>query len=60
MQDLDLLAAQLNELGAEIRPPARTVIVADDDNSDDDDEEEEVEVINRDGTLLASEPARPL
>ena len=59
IQDLDLLAAQLNELGAEIRPPARTVIVADDDNSDEE-EEDEVEVINRDGTLLASEPARPL
>jgi hypothetical protein len=53
------LAAQLNELGAEIRPPARTVLVPD-DNSDDEEEEEEEVVINRDGTLLASEPARPL
>ena len=62
LQDLDALAKQLNELGAEIRPPARTVIVEDDeDKSDDDDEDEGVqEVINRDGTLLASEPARPL
>lgn len=58
-QDLDLLAAQLNELGAEIRPPARTVLVPD-DNSDEEEEEEEEVVINRDGTLLASEPARPL
>ncbi|KAL4220126.1 hypothetical protein ACF0H5_020537 [Mactra antiquata] len=57
-EDLDVLAAQLNELGAEIRAPARTVVVPDDADSDDD--EEEVEVINRDGTLLASEPARPL
>ncbi|XP_053404499.1 mitogen-activated protein kinase kinase kinase kinase 4-like isoform X2 [Mercenaria mercenaria] len=58
-EDLDLLAAQLNELGAEIRPPARTVLVPD-DNSDEEEEEEEEVVINRDGTLLASEPARPL
>ena len=52
----------MNELGAEIRPPARTVVVADDEGSDDDDEDEEEEVgaHNRDGTLPASEPARPL
>lgn len=56
-----MLAAQLNELGAEIRPPARTVIVPDDNSDDDDDDDDGVEeVINRDGTLLASEPARPL
>ncbi|XP_052783625.1 misshapen-like kinase 1 isoform X2 [Mya arenaria] len=61
-EDLDLLAAQLNELGAEIRPPARTVVVADDEASDDEDEEEDDEVgaLNRDGTLPASEPPRPL
>lgn len=61
-EDLDALAKQLNELGAEIRPPARTVIVEDDEDKSDDDEEDEgvQEVINRDGTLLASEPARPL
>ena len=35
------------------------MIVEDDDDKSDDDEEVE-EVINRDGTMLASEPARPL
>ncbi|KAL3847804.1 hypothetical protein ACJMK2_018698 [Sinanodonta woodiana] len=60
-EDLDALAAQLSELGAEIRPPARTIIVEEDDQSDEDEDEGgEEEVINRDGTLLASEPARPL
>lgn len=60
-EDLEVLAAQLSELGAEIRPPARTVVVADDDEEEDEEEEEgEVEVTNRDGTMLASEPARPL
>ena len=54
-QDLDVLAAHLNELGADDK--ATTTVIIEDDKSD---EEEEEEVVNRDGTLLASEPARPL
>lgn len=55
LQDLDVLAAHLNELGADDK--ATTTVIIEDDKSD---EEEEEEVVNRDGTLLASEPARPL
>ena len=54
-EDLDVLAAHLNELGADDK--ATTTVIIEDDKSD---EEEEEEVVNRDGTLLASEPARPL
>ncbi|CAC5411946.1 TRAF2 and NCK-interacting protein kinase,Mitogen-activated protein kinase kinase kinase kinase 5,Germinal center kinase 1,Serine/threonine-protein kinase svkA,Serine/threonine-protein kinase mig-15,Mitogen-activated protein kinase kinase kinase kinase 4,Serine/threonine-protein kinase hippo,Serine/threonine-protein kinase pakB,Serine/threonine-protein kinase dst2,Serine/threonine-protein kinase 4 homolog B,STE20-like serine/threonine-protein kinase,Serine/threonine-protein kinase 10,Serine/threonine-protei len=53
-EDLDVLAAHLNELGADDKPT--TTVLIEDDRSDD----EEEEVVNRDGTLLASEPARPL
>ncbi|CAG2221253.1 unnamed protein product [Mytilus edulis] len=53
-EDLDVLAAHLNELGAADKPT--TTVLIEDDRSDD----EEEEVVNRDGTLLASEPARPL
>ena len=62
-QDLDVLAAHLNQLGAEIRPPARTVLLAEDISSDEDEEDEDEEEVgagDRDGTLPASEPARPL
>lgn len=54
-EDLDVIAAQLSELGGEDKKT--TTVLIEDDKSDDDDEEE---VINRDGTLLASDPARPL
>ncbi|XP_033760078.1 misshapen-like kinase 1 isoform X4 [Pecten maximus] len=56
--DLDALAAQLNELGGAEERRAQKVIVVDDD--DDEEEEEEDNTVNRDGTLLASEPARPM
>ncbi|XP_052217159.1 mitogen-activated protein kinase kinase kinase kinase 4-like isoform X4 [Dreissena polymorpha] len=62
-EDLDVLAAHLNQLGAEIRPPARTVVLAEDISSDEDEEDEDEEEVgagDRDGTLPASEPARPL
>ncbi|XP_041349834.1 misshapen-like kinase 1 isoform X2 [Gigantopelta aegis] len=55
-EDLERLAAHLTKMGAEERQ-ARTVIM-EDENSDDDDEDDDE--INRDGTLPASEPARPL
>ncbi|XP_076435279.1 mitogen-activated protein kinase kinase kinase kinase 4-like isoform X2 [Babylonia areolata] len=55
--DLDRLAAHLHRMGAEERE-AKAVIVEDDDEDEDEDEEDEEE-IHRDGTLPASEPARP-
>ncbi|KAL5004023.1 hypothetical protein ScPMuIL_017479 [Solemya velum] len=57
-EDLDVLAAQLNQLGLE--EPRPRVIILDDDDKSDEDEEPEPETSARDGTLLASEPARPL
>lgn len=48
IKELDVLAAQLNSLGADSRPPVE------DDDSDDD------VAPAPDGTLLASAPARPL
>ena len=45
-------------MGAEERE-AKVRIVEDDDEDDDEDEDDEEE-IHRDGTLPASEPARPL
>ncbi|KAJ8310865.1 hypothetical protein KUTeg_012730 [Tegillarca granosa] len=56
-QLIDVLAAQLNELGADEGQPTTVVV---EDKSDDDEEEIEEGALNRDGTLLASEPARPL
>ncbi|XP_046334545.1 misshapen-like kinase 1 isoform X2 [Haliotis rufescens] len=56
-EDLERLAAHLSKMGAEERQ-ARTVIVEDD--ASDEDEDDEDDDINRDGTLPASEPARPL
>ena len=50
------MAAHLTKMGAEERQ-ARTVIMEDENSDDEDDEDDE---INRDGTLPASEPARPL
>ncbi|XP_050395697.1 misshapen-like kinase 1 isoform X4 [Patella vulgata] len=55
-EDLEQLAAHLRKMGAEERQ-ARTVYVEDED---DDDDEEDDDLINRDGTLPASEPPRPL
>ena len=55
-QDLDLFAQQLIELGSDDRAPT-TIIVEDDEEEEEDDDEGPT---NRDGTLLASEPARPL
>ncbi|XP_070213213.1 mitogen-activated protein kinase kinase kinase kinase 4-like isoform X2 [Littorina saxatilis] len=54
--DLDRLAAHLHKMGAEEREAKTVTVVDDDDDDDDDDDEEEV---TRDGTLPASEPARP-
>ena len=56
-QDLDRLAAHLHRMGAEERE-AKAVIVEDDEEEEE--EEEDEEEIHRDGTLPASEPARPL
>ncbi|CAA9994528.1 unnamed protein product [Nesidiocoris tenuis] len=73
-EDLDMLAAQLNELGVRggsgggvrqngaPKPPTTGVIDSDSD-TDDDDEEGVVGVSSRqgnDGTLLASDPPKPL
>ncbi|XP_025079271.1 serine/threonine-protein kinase mig-15-like isoform X2 [Pomacea canaliculata] len=55
-EDLERLAAQLSKIGAEERE-AKAIIVEDDDEEED--EEEEEEEANKDGTLPASEPARP-
>ena len=64
-QDLDMLAQQLNQLGGqqEVPPPAApassaaAAAVFDDDSSDDDDDDGRVA---NDGTLLASDPPKPL
>jgi len=56
LQDLDAIAAQLNELGADER--LATTVIQEEENSEE--EEEEVDQVNRDGTLLASEPTRSL
>lgn len=45
-------------MGAQERE-AKAIIVEDDDEEDEDEEDDDDE-INRDGTLPASEPARPL
>ncbi|XP_064615647.1 misshapen-like kinase 1 isoform X2 [Liolophura sinensis] len=52
-EELDVLAAQLNDLAAE---GAQT----NDADDEDGEEEEEESTVTKDGTLLASEPARPL
>lgn len=59
-EDLDRLAAQLHRMGAEERE-AKAVILEDDEEEEeeDDEDEDDEEEINRDGTLPASEPARP-
>ena len=53
-QDLDMLAQQLNQLGGS-SAPAEPPLVEDDDSSDDDDQR-----TANDGTLLASDPPKPL
>ncbi|CAL1541662.1 unnamed protein product [Lymnaea stagnalis] len=59
--DLDRLVLDLSKLGAEQRI-AKTVVLEeeDEDEDDDDDDDDDEDDINRDGTLPASEPARPL
>ena len=52
-EELDELAAQLNQLGATTPVPGGRPIVEDDDSDDD-------LPAHPDGTLCASEPARPL
>ncbi|GFR79317.1 misshapen-like kinase 1, partial [Elysia marginata] len=59
-EDLDRLALHLSKMGAEERH-AKTMVLEEEDEEDDDDEEDEDDDDgNRDGTLPASEPARPL
>lgn len=58
-EDLDRLALHLSKMGAEERH-AKTMVLEEEDEEDDDDEEEDDDEGNRDGTLPASEPARPL
>ncbi|GFN96177.1 traf2 and nck-interacting protein kinase [Plakobranchus ocellatus] len=60
-EDLDRLAMHLSKMGAEERH-AKTMVLEEEDEDDDDDEDEDEDEDegNRDGTLPASEPARPL
>lgn len=66
--DLDALAAQLNELGAAARPngklsgpallPSATNVL--DQGAESDSDEEDDGRVRNDGTLLASDPPKPL
>ena len=58
---MDRLALHLSKMGAEERH-AKTMVLdeEDEDEEDDDEDEEDDDEVNRDGTLPASEPARPL
>ena len=52
------MAFHLSKMGAEERV-AKTVVVEEEEEEEDEEEEDEDEM-NRDGTLPASDPARPL
>ncbi|XP_055867706.1 serine/threonine-protein kinase mig-15-like isoform X3 [Biomphalaria glabrata] len=58
-EDLDRLAHHLSKMGAEERV-AKTVVLEDIEDEDDDDDDDDDDDLTRDGTLPASEPARPL
>ena len=53
LQDLDRLAAHLHQMGAGSKEPNAVIVEEDED-------EEEDEANHQDGTLPASDPARPL
>ncbi|BFZ00806.1 hypothetical protein BsWGS_03848 [Bradybaena similaris] len=57
--DLDRLALHLSKMGAEERV-AKAVVLEEEEEEEEDDDDEEEDEGNRDGTLPASEPARPL